>query len=180
VSTRRESMPNLRTVAALVAAIAAAAAALSPGSRAGVPRPWRLAHANAIRTAILEDVLLEAEGVAGRPEMTVCVGLRRGDSAHSAGVELEPPPELLGGLVLGAHPIVALSKCGMLQWMLVDSEGRPAVLVEVGEIEWVSADFVRARARWHRGVLSDAAYVYTVSRIGRRWRVDTAMLKSFA
>jgi hypothetical protein len=68
----------------------------------------------------------------------------------------------------------------MERWMLVDSAGEPAVLLEVGEVRWISPDFAKARARWHRGVVSDAEYSYTVSRTRTGWRIDTATLEHFA
>jgi hypothetical protein len=64
--------------------------------------------------------------------------------------------------------------------MLVDASGAAAVLLEVGELHWITADFVKAKARWHRGAVSDAGYAYTVSRTRTGWTVDTAKLLWFA
>lgn len=158
----------------MASAGAALVTALVSDPHVRTPQAWRRAQADGVRAAIMRDLLGAAEGVASKPRMTVCIALATGGGEQAAEVSIDPPPELLSQLALGVHPIVPLSRCQVEDYMLVDEFRSPAVLLEVSDLQWIAPDCVKAQARWHRGALSDVGYLYTVSRAGGQWTVDTA------
>ena len=120
------------------------------------------------------DLLQLAEGVPQRPSMSVCACLWTGTRTHSPGEDVDPPPALLALLDTSERPVYRITECGMKNWMMVDPNGRPAVKLSVSELDWRSPQFVKTEGYWLRGALAAVGYRYTISLVGRSWRVDTA------
>jgi hypothetical protein len=165
----------MRTFAALLSTGLAVAAVLSVPRDPGPPdAAWRATHENAVRAAVMRDLLDVAEGVPEHPSMALCASLWTGGGTLSPGDEVDPPPALLAMLEATQRPVYPTSECGMRRMTLVDPTGRPAVKLTVSTLDWRSPRFVKTEGYWLRGGLSAVGYRYTVSLVDSIWRVDTA------
>jgi len=107
--------------------------------------------------------------------MTVCIVVLGNPDSPDSNSERDASPELLTRLRSALPGIAPRDSCRLNEHhLLVDLDGRPALQLGVGTLEWVARDFVKVEAYWLRGGLWGATYRYTVSLVGTEWRVDTA------
>jgi hypothetical protein len=162
------------TLLTLIAASSAVAAALTTPSVQVVPTEWRQLHSDAVREAVVRDLLLSAPGLDA--DTSLCVGIGLKDAGQAPFTEIDAPAPLRSLLSGGTRVVLPRSRCHVRrgQWDLVDPDGRPAVAASVGELHWISTHFVKTRGFWLRGAVSAVGYRYTVSLVGDHWHVDTA------
>jgi hypothetical protein len=168
---------KLRTFMAGVAGVLAIIVTIDQPRVLDVPAPWRQQHAAAVRAAVLSDLITMVEGIRENPTMGVCASVEDGPAPPWLRADPLAVERLVDG---GSHPILPQSECHMKDCLLVDSHEQAAARVRVSGVEWVSPDFVRIKGEWFQACLGAAAYRFTVSRVGGRWRVDTASLEHFA
>lgn len=159
----------------------ATALALLTVRRAEQLAAWRAASLAVIQQAVLNDMLEDLDsGFAGsepalRDVKTVCVGLS--SSLNGDRSDKDPSADVLAALRSPGRRILPVSNCSSFRHHAIDPDsGALAVVIFVGQPEWVSRDFTRIRGGWILGVVDAAGWSYSVSVSASdgRWHVDSA------
>ena len=141
----------------------------------------RQANIVLIQDAVLADRLQDTRtGYRGHAnpvleDRDVCVSIWRTKELFIADADYDPAPQTLMRLRASGRRIHPGSACmPSSDGLVVRETRRLAVLICVGDPEWVRNDLVRVQGAWYLGPLYAAGTSYTVSFWKGSWRVDTA------
>lgn len=131
---------------------------------------------DAVQAAAFRELLAESAGRASNPSRSVCLAVATGARNLSEWQRRKDPEPMVVARVNADHThAYPASRC------IEDADGvwdpayRQAVLLGLGNLEWVSGDFVKAEGYWLLDGLSGQGFKLTLSRVGDEWQVDMAV-----
>jgi hypothetical protein len=96
-----------------------------------------------------------------------CIAIREGKTASDA------PAKLIQGLNDATHKVVKSSDCNENEGNGVTerASGKPALMLNVGQVEWLATDEVVVEGGYYEASLSSSGNTYRLKKISGAWRV---------